>query len=146
MAMDSNKQPVSLLGDLILDQTADAIIYSDRQGMIERWNAAATAMFGYTAAEALGQSLDLIIPEHLRAAHWRGFDAAMASGTTRLHGRPTLTRAQHKSGSKLYVEMSFALVVDAAGAVLGSVAMVRDVTERMERERMAAQGAAQGKP
>jgi len=144
--MGSNKQPVSLLGDLILDQTADAIIYSDRQGMIERWNAAATAMFGYTAAEALGQSLDLIIPEHLRAAHWRGFDAAMASGTTRLHGRPTLTRAQHKSGSKLYVEMSFALVVDAAGAVLGSVAMVRDVTERMERERMAAQGAAQGKP
>jgi len=146
MTMGSNKQPVSLLGDLILDQTADAIIYSDRQGMIERWNAAATAMFGYTAAEALGQSLDLIIPEHLRAAHWRGFDAAMASGTTRLHGRPTLTRAQHKSGSKLYVEMSFALVVDAAGAVLGSVAMVRDVTERMERERMAAQGAAQGKP
>ncbi|MBP5997852.1 MAG: PAS domain S-box protein [Azonexus sp.] len=144
--MGSNKQPVSLLGDLIVEQAADAIIYSDRQGMIERWNAAATAMFGYTAAEALGQSLDLIIPEHLRAAHWRGFDAAMASGTTRLHGRPTLTRAQHKSGSKLYVEMSFALVVDAAGAVLGSVAMVRDVTERMERERMAAQGAAQGRP
>jgi len=146
MAMDSNKQPVSLLGDLILDQTADAIIYSDRQGMIERWNAAATAMFGYAAAEALGQSLDLIIPEHLRAAHWRGFDAAMVNGTTRLHGRPTLTRAQHKSGSKLYVEMSFAVVVDAAGTVLGSVAMVRDVTERMERERVAAQGAAQGRP
>ena len=144
--MDSNKQPVPLLGDLIVEQTADAIIYSDRQGMIERWNAAATAMFGYTAAEALGQSLDLIIPEHLRAAHWRGFDAAMASGTTRLHGRPTLTRAQHKSGSKLYVEMSFALVVDAAGAVLGSVAMVRDVTERMEREKMATKGVAQGKP
>ena len=144
--MDSNKQPVSLLGDLILDQTADAIIYSDRQGMIERWNAAATAMFGYAAAEALGQSLDLIIPEHLRAAHWRGFDAAMVNGTTRLHGRPTLTRAQHKSGSKLYVEMSFAVVVDAAGTVLGSVAMVRDVTERMERERVAAQGAAQGRP
>ncbi len=144
--MGSNKQPVSLLGDLILDQTADAIIYSDRQGMIERWNAAATAMFGYAAAEALGQSLDLIIPEHLRAAHWRGFDAAMVNGTTRLHGRPTLTRAQHKSGSKLYVEMSFAVVVDAAGTVLGSVAMVRDVTERMERERVAAQGAAQGRP
>ncbi len=144
--MGSNKQPVPLLGDLIVEQTADAIIYSDRQGMIERWNAAATAMFGYAAAEAIGQSLDLIIPEHLRAAHWRGFDAAMASGTTRLHGRPTLTRAQHKSGSKLYVEMSFALVVDLAGVVLGSVAMVRDVTERMEREGMATKGVAQGKP
>lgn len=144
--MDRNKQPVHQLGDLILEQTADAIIYSNRQGMIERWNVAAVAMFGYTAPEALGQSLDLIIPEHLRAAHWRGFEAAMASGTTRLHGRPTLTRALHKSGSKLYVEMSFALVADAAGAVLGSVAMVRDVTERMERERLAAKGVVQGKP
>lgn len=144
--MDRNEQPVLQLGDLILEQTADAVIYSNRQGMIERWNIAAEAMFGYPAREALGQSLDLIIPEHLRAAHWRGFEAAMVNGTTRLHGRPTLTRARHKSGGKLYVEMSFAVVVDAAGAVLGSVAMVRDVTERMERERMAANGVAQGKP
>ncbi|QKV56417.1 MAG: PAS domain S-box protein [Dechloromonas sp.] len=129
---------------MILEQTADAIIYSNRQGMIERWNAAAAAMFGYTTPEVLGQRLDLIIPEHLRA-HWRGFEAAMANGTTRLHGRPTLTRALHKSGSKLYVEMSFALVTDVAGTVLGSVAMVRDVTERMERERVLTKGAP-GKP
>ena len=144
--MGNNKQPAPPLGDLIVEQTADAIIYSDRQGVIERWNAAATTMFGYAAAEAIGQSLDLIIPEHLRAAHWRGFDAAMASGTTRLHGRPTLTRAQHKSGGRLYVEMSFALVFDAAGAVIGSVAMVRDVTERMERERMATKEVVPRKP
>ena len=144
--MDRNEQPVHQLGELIVEQTADAIIYSNRQGVIERWNAAAAAMFGYTAREALGRSLDLIIPEHLRVAHWRGFEAAMASGTTRLHGRPTLTRALHKSGSRLYVEMSFALVADAAGATLGSVAMARDVTERMERERMAAKGVAPGKP
>jgi hypothetical protein len=52
-------------------------------------------LFGYSAAEALGQSLDLIIPEHLRASHWRGFEAAMASGLMRLEGRPTLTRAKH---------------------------------------------------
>ena len=144
MALDRNEQPVLQLGELIVEQTADAIIYSNRQGMIESWNAAATAMFGYTAPEVLGQSLDLIIPEHLRAAHWRGFEAAMARGTTRLHGRPTLTRAVHKSGSRLYVEMSFALVANAAGAVLGSVAMVRDVTERLLQERMAAKGGAQG--
>lgn len=136
--MDRNEQPGNQLGELIVEQTADAIIYSNRQGTIERWNIAAAAMFGYNAQEAVGQSLDLIIPEHLRAAHWRGFEAAMASGSTRLHGRPTLTRALHKSGSRLYVEMSFALVVDAAGAVLGSVAMVRNVTERMEREKMEA--------
>ncbi len=143
--MDHNDQPTLPLGEWILEQTADAIIYSNRQGMIERWNAGAAAMFGYAATEALGQSLDLIIPEHLRAAHWHGFEAAMASGVTRLHGRPTLTRALHKSGNKLYVEMSFAVVIDVAGTALGSVAMVRDVTERVERERMAAKGATQGK-
>jgi PAS domain S-box-containing protein len=128
------------LGDLIVEQTAEAVIYSNRDGVIERWNAAATAMFGYTAGEALGQSLDLIIPERMRAAHWRGFEAAMSSGKTRLHGRPTLTRAEHKTGGKRYVEMSFAVVVDAAGTALGSVAIARDVTERIERERAAAPG------
>jgi len=119
------------LGALIVEQMADALIYADRHGTIERWNAAATALFGFTASEALGQSLDLVIPEHLRAAHWRGFEAAMQTGATRLNGRPTVTRALHRSGSKLYVEMSFAVVLDAFGGVQGSVAVARDVTERM---------------
>ena len=130
------------LGDLILEQVAEAVVYANRDGVIERWNAAATAMFGYSSAEALGQGLDLMIPEHLRAAHWRGFDAAMASGKTRLGGRPTLTRGLHKSGKKMYVEMSFATVVDDAGSALGSVAVARDVTERVEREKAAAVGTA----
>ena len=86
---------------LIVEQTAEAVIYANREGVIERWNAAAAAMFGYAATEALGQNLDLMIPEHLRNAHWRGFDAAIASGKTRLGGRPTLTRGLHKSGKKL---------------------------------------------
>jgi PAS domain S-box-containing protein len=128
-------QEIPTLGDLILAQTAEAVIYSNRQGIIERWNDASSVMFGYTTDEAMGQSLDLIIPEHLRAAHWRGFEAAMASGMTRLHGRPTVTRAAHKSGRKLYVEMSFALVTDRLGTVLGSVAIARDVTERIAREQ-----------
>ena len=133
--MAGNVQAISSLGDLILEHTADALIYSNRDGVIERWNPAAATMFGYTFAEAHGQSLDLIIPESLRAAHWRGFDAAMRSGSTRLHGRPTVTRAAHKSGEKLYVEMSFALVSDELGKVVGSVAMARDVTERFLREK-----------
>lgn len=135
-----DKQNVTPLGDLIVEQTADAVIYSNREGVIERWNAAATAMFGFGSGEALGQSLDLIIPERLRAAHWRGFEAAMSSGKTRLHGRPTLTRAEHKTGGKLYVEMSFAVVLDAAGTALGSVAVARDVTDRIERERATVPG------
>ncbi|KXB31804.1 histidine kinase [Dechloromonas denitrificans] len=137
--MDDNLQAVSSLGDLIVEHTADALIYSNRDGIIERWNPAAASMFGYTFDEACGQSLDLIIPEPLRAAHWRGFDAAMSNGSTRLHGRPTLTRAAHKSGQTLYVEMSFALVSDEPGKIIGSVAMARDVTERFLREKAARQ-------
>jgi PAS domain S-box-containing protein len=121
----------------ILDDVADALIYADRDGTIMRWNRASTALFGFTAEDALGQNLDLIIPEHLRAAHWRGFEAAIASGGLKLAGKPTLTRALHKSGRKLYIEMTFALVRDAGSQVLGSVAMARDVTERIERERAA---------
>jgi PAS domain S-box-containing protein len=110
----------------IIEQTTDALIYSDRAGKIVRWNAAATRLFGFTAEEALGSSLDLIIPERLRPAHWAGFDRAMASGATRLSGKPTLTRALRKDGAKLYVQMTFAVVKDDAGNVVGSVAMARE--------------------
>jgi PAS domain S-box-containing protein len=119
----------------ILEDLADALICADRSGTITRWNRASTTLFGFSAQETLGQNLDLIIPEHLRAAHWKGFDAAIASGTMKLQGRPTLTRALHKSGRKLYIEMTFALVKDGNGEVAGAAAMARDVTERHERER-----------
>ena len=117
--------PSASLAEKVVDQAGDAIIYADRTGMIRRWNRAAATLFGFTAEEALGQSLDLVIPDHLRAAHWRGFDAAMASGALKLAGRPTLTRASRKSGRKLYVEMTFALV-GGDSASEGSVAIARD--------------------
>lgn len=135
--MEANNPIVAPLEELIVQHMADAVIYADQSGTIARWNHAAETLFGFSAAEAIGQSLDLIIPEHLRAAHWRGFDAAIQSGTTRLHGRATVTRALPKSGTKLYVEMSFALVLDKTGNVLGSVAVARDVSERIEREKAA---------
>ena len=126
------------LTERIIDQIADAVIYADRTGTIRRWNQGAAALFGYSAAEALGQNLDLIIPEHLRTPHWRGFEAAMTSGVMTLEGRPPLTRATHKSGGKLYVEMTFALVRgDVEGAVLGAVAVARDATQRVEGQRPA---------
>ena len=126
------------LAERILHHVADALISTDRSGAITRWNHASSELFGYSAEEALGQDVELIIPEHLRAAHKRGFDAAMKHGALKLQGRPTLTRALHKSGRTLYVEMTFAIIKgDAEGAVLGSVAVARDVTERVERERAA---------
>src|SRR5215475_9685657 len=135
---NTSMDEASELAERILDQVADAVIVTNHSGAIIRWNRSSTALFGYSAEEALGQSVDLIIPEHLRTAHWRGFDAAMTNGATKLEGRPTLTRALHKSGRRLYVEMTFAIVKgDTDSEVLGAVAMARDVTERVERERAA---------
>jgi PAS domain S-box-containing protein len=127
----------SNLDTRILEDVADAVIYADRSGEIVRWNGAAAALFGFSRDEAVGQRLDLIVPEHLRAGHWSGFNAAMSNGVMKLQGRPTLTRALHKSGRRLYVEMTFAIVRDTDRKVLGSVAMARDATERVERERAA---------
>ena len=76
----------------ILADTPDALIFADKGGLIRAWNAGAEAVFGFSAAEAIGQSLDLIIPERLRAAHWLGFHRAMARGTTS-HGAEVRPRA-----------------------------------------------------
>ncbi|HOB67514.1 PAS domain S-box protein [Ottowia sp.] len=114
----------------ILADTPDALIFADTQGVIRAWNAGAETVFGYGAVEALGQSLDLIIPERLRAAHWLGFNRAMARGTTSHGAEVRTTRGAHKDGRTLYVDMSFGVVRDDSGTVLGSVAMARDVTTR----------------
>ena len=114
----------------IVADVADALIFIDTQGVIRVWNARCEALFGFSAGEALGQSVDLIIPERLRSAHWHGFEQAMARGATRHGAEVRTTRGAHKDGRKLYVDMSFGVVKDDDGAVLGSVAMARDVTER----------------
>ncbi|MCZ2134888.1 MAG: PAS domain S-box protein [Burkholderiales bacterium] len=119
----------------IVTDVAEALIYADRDGIIRAWNAQAEAVFGFSAAEALGQSLDLIIPEHLREAHWVGWRAALERGRTRLGAQVRTTRGLHREGRKLYVDMSFAVVHDAEGRACGSVAMARDATERYLAER-----------
>lgn len=113
------------LAERILAQCADALIYADRTGTIRLWNAAAEAMFGFSAAEAVGQSLDLFIPERLRAAHWAGFDRAMESGRTKHAGHPTRTKALTRDGQTVYVEMSFAAITDETGQAVGSLAVAR---------------------
>jgi PAS domain S-box-containing protein len=114
----------------IVEQAAEAIVFADRAGTIRLWNRAAERLFGHTAAEALGANLDLIIPERFRAAHWQGYRRAIDSGELRSADAARVTRAQHKDGRKLYVEMSFNLARDAAGAVIGSFAVARDVSDR----------------
>ena len=101
------------------------MIFADRDGTIRIWNARAEALFGYPAREAVGKSLDLIIPAHLRAAHWQGYRHAIAAGRTRSESKPMLTRATHKDGGKLYVELAFGIVTGAGHQVLGALATAR---------------------
>ena len=113
----------------VVEQAPDAMIFADPEGRIRVWNLRAEALFGYAASEATGRSLDLIIPQHLRAAHWQGFQQAIAAGRTRSHGKPMLTRATHKDGSKLYVELAFGIVSDKRQGVLGALATARKASK-----------------
>ena len=114
----------------IVEQAPDAIIFADREGAIRVWNRGAEAVFGYAAAEVLGNSLDVIIPERLRRAHWEGFRRAIDTGQTKFGGRVLTTRSVHKDGSKLYVDLSFGLIRNGAGAIAGALAVGRDCTAR----------------
>jgi PAS domain S-box-containing protein len=125
----------SNLTALIVEQSPDAVIFAGTDGVIQVWNAAATAMFGFTAAEAIGQGLDIIIPEQFRDQHWKGYDRALEAGDTKYRGKSLPTRANKASGDTFYVELSFAIVHDASGAVSGALAHARDITERFERDR-----------
>jgi PAS domain S-box-containing protein len=119
----------------IVEDTPEAIIFADRGGRIQVWNSGAEAMFGYRAEEALGQTLDLIIPERLRDRHWEGYRKAMATGTTR-YGQDLLkVPGVRKDGTRISLEFSVALLRDETGELLGPVAVIRDVTARWEHDK-----------
>lgn len=114
----------------IAEQAPDAIIFADTMGVIRFWNESARAVFGYSPDTAYGHSLDLIIPERVREAHWHGFYRAIEFGQTRVGRQAFATRSVHKDGDKLYVELSFAVVKDLSGMVVGALGIARDVTSR----------------
>jgi PAS domain S-box-containing protein len=119
----------------IVDHAQDAMIFADRDGVIRLWNAGAEAIFGYRAEEAVGRTLDLIIPAPLRARHWAGYRQVMATGVTR-YGREVLAvPARRKDGTRLSVEFTIILLRDAAGDLLGPAAILRDVTARWQRDK-----------
>jgi PAS domain S-box-containing protein len=131
--MPSSHVPADGANDLlqaIIEQAPDAIIYADGDGAIRVWNRAAQQIFGYAAAEVLGKSLDVIIPERFRGAHWEGFRQALKNGRVKHAGRVMTTRSVHKNGSKLYVDLSFGLVQDGEGRIMGALAIGRDSTAR----------------
>lgn len=111
--------------EAILAQLPDAVVYSDTDGKILLWNAAAEKLFGFSASETLGQSLDIMIPERFRRAHWNGFERAVKAGKVVHEGEVRLTRATHKDGRKLYVDITFGLINASDGSVLGVISTAR---------------------
>jgi PAS domain S-box-containing protein len=129
----------------IIEQAQDAVIFADRGGIIQLWNRGAEIIFGYAAAEAIGQSLDIIVPERFRPAHNEGLRRALSTGRTRNDGRVLTTRAQNKFGSRLYVDLSFGLLRDESGTVIGAFAIGRDATAR-HLEQVARRVGAEAQP
>jgi PAS domain S-box-containing protein len=124
------------LADAILTMESDAVIATDRAGMVNFWNPGATRIFGFTADEAIGQSLDLIIPPNLRARHWDGFNRVMTTGESHYgHGDLLSVPAQTKSGQRISVEFTIAMLKDGDGRPAGTVAILRDVSKRFEEVR-----------
>jgi PAS domain S-box-containing protein len=125
----------------LVEEMPEAVIVTDRAGVIVLWNRAAEAMFGHAAGEAIGQSLDLIIPERYRARHWAGYERVMSTGVTRYGQELLAVPALRKDGRRLSLEFSIALLRDDGGELAGAAAIIRDVTVRWEREHQA-----QGRP
>ncbi|MCP3707637.1 PAS domain-containing protein [Paraburkholderia sp. CNPSo 3274] len=135
------EQLANAIGDaiVIFEQLAnaigDAIVISDAAGDITFWNPAATRMFGYTQEEALGETLDLIIPERLRGRHWEGYHKTMATGQTRYGNDVLRVPAVDKAGKALSIAFTVALLHSPQGELDGIVAVIRDETARFQEER-----------
>lgn len=124
------------IGEAILSAESDAIVATDKAGLITFWNPGATRIFGFTSDEAMGQSLDLIIPENLRARHWQGYDKVMETGTSHyttgdLLSVPALT----KTGARISVQFTMAVLFDETGKPAGASSVMRDITKQFEETK-----------
>lgn len=118
---------------ILVREASDAVIYADAQGRIAFWNKGAERIFGFSEAEALGGSLDIIIPENLRKRHWDGYDETMRTGKTRYGAGDLLAvPALRKDGARISVEFTILPFHDEAGRMVGIAAILRDVTTRFE--------------
>ena len=114
----------------------DAIVFADAEGLIRVWNAGAARIFGFSEQEALGQSLDIVIPATLRDRHWTGFRETMRTGRTQYDDGQTLSvPAIRKDGTRLSVEFTIVPFTGADGHIAGIAAIVRDVSARFEETR-----------
>jgi len=124
------------LAQSILATKSDAIIATDRDGVIRFWNPGAERIFQYAENEALGRSLDLIIPERLRARHWSGYRQFIATGRSRYgEGDLLAVPGVRKDGTRLSLEFTIVPLTDGDGRIAGVAALMRDVSARFEETR-----------
>jgi PAS domain S-box-containing protein len=124
------------LAKAVLSTRSDAIVASDEKGAITFWNSGAERIFGFAPEEALGQSLDIIIPEQLRERHWVGYREVMGGRKSRYgEGDILAVPAIRKDGSRISVEFTIAPMYDAGGKMTGMASILRDVTKRFEELR-----------
>ena len=126
----SDIDPAALLAAI-----GDALVVCDVQGRMVVWNAGAERLFGWTAAEALGQGMDLFIPERLRARHWQGYEQSMATGTTRYANDVLRVPAVNKAGQPLSIAFTVFMLHDAQGRVNACGSVIRDETARFQADR-----------
>lgn len=119
----------------LVEGAGDAIMVCDSQGAITLWNRAAERIFGFTEAEALGQSLDMIIPQRQRQRHWDGYHKTMETGITKYGADLLRVPALHKDGHTLSIAFTVSMLFSQSREVTGIVAIVRDETTRFAEER-----------
>lgn len=119
----------------IVEDSPIGILYADREGMIRFWNRGAELIFGHTSQEAIGQSLDLIVPEKQRPRHWEGWNRVMETGVTKYSNDALAVPAMRKDGTRISIEFNILLLRSEDGQLQGAVAMVQDVTARWQQQK-----------
>ncbi|MFB3916627.1 MAG: PAS domain-containing protein [Terriglobales bacterium] len=119
----------------IVEKSPIGIIYADAKGIMRLWNSGAERMFGWSAAEAVGQSMDMIIPEKHRPKHWEGYARVMETGVTKYGHDVLAVPALTKDGRRISIEFNIALLRGEDGKVLGAAATIQDVTARWQRDK-----------
>ena len=119
----------------LVTSVGDGIMASDAKGLITLWNPACTRLFGFTEAEALGKSLDLIIPQRQQKPHWEGYDKTMATGITKYGNDVLRVPAMHKDGHTLSIAFTVSMLHNPDGSVSAIVAVIRDESVKFAQER-----------
>jgi PAS domain S-box-containing protein len=119
----------------LITSVGDGIMASDAKGLITLWNPACTRLFGFTEAEAMGKSLDLIIPQRQQKPHWEGYDKTMATGITKYGNDVLRVPAMHKDGHTLSIAFTVSMLHNPDGSVSAIVAVIRDESVKFAQER-----------